>query len=153
MNIPAIRAMIIPADYITRTHDNKWIINGTYNMAQTIGDEISVTMRLYIRMQFERTGRYAFKLHVADRSVSPNMPPALEVTFETFITEMNQNVHEMAVELPHLRVPAPVPAVQRPTGTAVKNAFLISLICGDDVIASLNFDAVFHGPPAQVRML
>jgi hypothetical protein len=150
--MPSIRAMIIPADHISRTDTGKWNVNGIYNYACTITDEIILLPRLYIRMQFERIGVFPCRLSIADRSKAPHLPPGFAVDFSATVTADNRNVAETMIELPLLRVPAPVPASERAPGSAVKVGFLFDLVVDGESVASLDFDTIFIGPPAQANI-
>lgn len=143
--------MIIPADHISRTDTGKWNVNGIYNFAVTATDELILAPRLYVRMQFEHIGVFRCKLQLSDRSRDPRMDPGFEVCFDANVTADNRNVAEASIELPVLHVPAPVPLAERAPGSAVKVGFLFQLIIEDESVASLDFDAIFVGPPMQAR--
>jgi hypothetical protein len=148
---PVISAAIIPVDFIDRNVNGKFILHGIYTNAYTFSDELVLSIRVYIRMRFERLGKFPCKLQFSDRSHAPNMPPGFEVTFEANVTEDNMHACEAAIEFPQLHVQTPVPASMR--GSPVKRAFLITLLCDGEIVESHNFDTIFAVPPAQARML
>ena len=144
-----IRGTLILADQVYRTDQGKWIIAGTYTHWQTPNDELVLhTIQAYIRLQVERPGTYPLHLTMMDRGAPPNARPMLEAKAEIVINETQVPVFEMALHLPELRIPAPIPAKDRQVGSVLAIRTLLWLTVSGVDVASCHLDFHFTKPPA-----
>ena len=142
-----IRGTLIICDHVYRTDQGKWIIAGTYSSWQTAQDELVPFLHAYIRLQFERSGSYHCRLTMVDRAQPPQAQPMLEATFDVQQALESQPVFEMGLQLPELRIAAPIPYAKRPPGSSIALRTLLSLRVKDTDVASCQLDFLFTGPP------
>lgn len=143
-----VRGTLILADQVYRTDQGKWIIAGTYTHWQTPNDELMLHgIQAYIRLQVERPGSYPLKLTMMDRGAPPNARPMLELQAEIAISEQQVPVFEMGLHLPELRIPAPIPAVERAVGSVLAIRTLLWLTVSGVDVASCHLDFHFTKPP------
>jgi hypothetical protein len=142
-----IRGTLIICDHVYRTEQGKWIIAGTYSTWQTSQDELVPFLHAYIRLQFERSGSYPCRLTMIDRAQPPQAAPMLEAVFDVNQVQESLPVFEMGLQLPELRIHAPVPFAKRPPGSLIALRTMLSLRVKDTDVASCHLDFQFAGPP------
>jgi NAD(P)H-dependent flavin oxidoreductase YrpB (nitropropane dioxygenase family) len=146
-SLQSIRGTLILADQVYRTDQGKWIIAGTYTHWQTPNDELVLhSIQAYIRLQVERPSTYPMKLTMMDRGAPPNARPMLEANAEIAISEAQVPVFEMALHLPELRIPAPIPAKDRQVGSVLGIRTLLWLTVSGTDVASCHLDFHFTKP-------
>ncbi len=141
-----IRGTLILCDHVYRTDQGKWVIAGTYSTWQTAQDVLVPFLHAYIRLQFEHPGTYPCELAMVDRGLPPQAPPMLMVRFEVVQSQANPPLFEMGLQLPELRITAPVPYAQRAPGTHIALRTLLALRVKDTDVASCHLDFQFAGP-------
>jgi hypothetical protein len=143
-----IRGTLILCDQVYRTDQGKWIIAGTYTNWQTSNDELAVPfLQAYVRLQFERPGNYPCRLTLVDRAQAPQARPMIEAKFDVNMADPQVPVFEMGLQLPELRITAPVPYQQRKPGSVIALHTLLWLTVKDTEVASCRLDFLFSGPP------
>lgn len=143
-----IRGTLILCDQVYRTDQGKWVIAGTYSHWQTVNDELTLhSLNAYIRLQFERPGTYPLRLTMHDRGQSPNAAPMMEARAQITIGDAQLPIFEMGIQLPELRIAAPVKFKDRPPGSRQALRTLLWLKVQEIDVASCHLDFIFVGPP------
>ncbi len=147
-----IRGTLILCDHVYRTDQGKWVIAGTYTHWQTSNDELVVPfLQTYVRLQLERPGTYPCRMTLVDRAQPPNARPMMEASFDVNMSDPRVPVFEMGVQLPELRITAPVPFKQRQPGSTIALHTLLWLNVKGTEVASCRLDFLFAGPPLPTQ--
>ena len=143
-----IRGTLILCDNVYRTDQGKWVIAGTYAQWQTTQDALTLPfLHAYVRLQFEHPGTYQCQLTMVDKAQPPQSVPMLSAQFDVSQPSSNPPVFEMGLQLPELRIQAPVPFSQRPPGSLIILHTQLWLRVRQTEIASCALDFHFAGPP------
>jgi hypothetical protein len=146
--LSGVRGTLIVCDHVYQDRSGKFIIAGTYSAWRTREDELRIApFAAYVRLQVDRPGDYPCTITVIDRIAAPNQTPLLRLDMHVHIGEAQIPVCEAAIQLPDLRIRAPVPAAERAPGSLHMIRTLVLLTSGDQDIASCPLDFQFV-PPA-----